>query len=103
MTIGLTINDRELRNLAAAFDKLDIGRAIERVIPLAGKMIIYHCPYCGLKLEVPDAKIEVRQKVLVDWVDGLEEALEEATFGYGSVGKLRIQQAIVGIREVLWR
>ena len=39
MTISLTINDRELRNLAAAFDKLDMGAVIERVVPLAGKMV----------------------------------------------------------------
>ena len=39
MTIGMTINDRELRDLADAFDKLDMERAIERVIPLAGKMV----------------------------------------------------------------
>ena len=39
MTIGLTINDKELRNLAAAFESLDLGAAIERVIPLAGKMV----------------------------------------------------------------
>ena len=39
MTVGLTINDRELRNLAAAFDNLDMEAAIERVIPVAGKMV----------------------------------------------------------------
>ncbi len=39
MTISLTINDRELRNLAAALDKLDMGAVIERVVPLAGKMV----------------------------------------------------------------
>ena len=39
MTIGMTINDRELVNLADAFESLDMGRAIERVIPLAGKMV----------------------------------------------------------------
>ena len=39
MTVGLTINDKELRDLAAAFESLDMGRAIERVIPLAGKMV----------------------------------------------------------------
>ena len=39
MTIGLTINDKELRNLAAAFESLDLGAAIERVIPFAGKMV----------------------------------------------------------------
>ena len=38
MTIGMTINDKELRDLADAFDNLDMGRAIERVIPFAGKM-----------------------------------------------------------------
>ena len=39
MTISLTINDKELRDLAAAFDKLDMGAVIERVIPFAGKMV----------------------------------------------------------------
>ena len=39
MTVGLTIDDRELRNLAAAFDRLDMEAVIERVVPLAGKMV----------------------------------------------------------------
>jgi len=39
MTVSLTINDRELRDLAAAFDNLNMDAAIERVIPLAGKMV----------------------------------------------------------------
>ena len=39
MTISLTINDRELRNLAAAFDTLDMGAVIKLVVPLAGKMV----------------------------------------------------------------
>jgi len=39
VTVSLTINDRELRNLAAAFDNLNIEAAIERVIPVAGKMV----------------------------------------------------------------
>jgi len=39
VTIGLTINDKELRNLAAAFDRLDMEAVIERVVPLAGKMV----------------------------------------------------------------
>ncbi|GAH83544.1 unnamed protein product, partial [marine sediment metagenome] len=37
--VTLRIDDRELRSLAAAFDRLDIDNAIERVIPVAAKMV----------------------------------------------------------------
>ena len=39
MTLSLTIDDAELRDLTAAFDTLDMEAAIERVIPIAGKMV----------------------------------------------------------------
>lgn len=39
MTISLTINDRELRDLAESFATLDMGPVIRRVVPLAGKMV----------------------------------------------------------------
>ena len=39
MTLSLTINDKEMRDLAEAFNTLDMGPVIERVVPLAAKMV----------------------------------------------------------------
>ena len=39
MTISLTINDKEMRDLTDAFATLDMGPVIERVVPLAAKMV----------------------------------------------------------------
>ena len=61
----------------------------------------WFCPYCGEKLELPDVKIEVSRKVLVGWFDGLDEALQDGIFCYGSPAILRIKQAMQGIGKVL--
>lgn len=41
---------------------------------------IEYCPHCGVKLEEPDAKIEVSQKELKRWANLLDAILSTTTY-----------------------
>jgi len=43
---------------------------------------ITHCPYCGVKLEPPDVKIEVSRKALLNWASRLDLANSELLGGW---------------------
>ena len=62
--------------------------------------VISFCPYCGEKLESPDVKIEVSQKMLEEIASDLRE-IRRHLWGFPGEASSEILNIIVRIREIL--
>jgi len=67
---------------------------------LSGGWVISFCPYCGEKLESPDVKIEVSQKMLEEIASDLRE-IRRHLWGSPGEASSEILNIIVRIREIL--